>query len=165
MTLEEQRLFTLRFGALALANFLVTMTFLLLMSFVAGYAVERFGANDSLAGFAAGSFVLGGLLARLAFGQEIDRWGRRRTLAWSLAIMLAASLVSLAIRRFALRPDPVSAWAFLMVAMLLVYQLTEVLAYTSVTWVLVVTLASVLARDVTRLRRSRKEDPCISDMP
>ncbi|CAG7845694.1 putative MFS-type transporter YfcJ [Pseudoclavibacter triregionum] len=97
MTLEEQRLFTLRFGALALANFLVTMTFLLLLSFVAGYAVERFGANDSLAGFAAGSFVLGGLLARLAFGQEIDRWGRRRTLAWSLAIMLAASLVSLAV--------------------------------------------------------------------
>lgn len=91
----EQRLFTWRFGAIALAHFLVTMTFMLLMSFVAGYAQRRFGVDGVLAGFAAGVFVLGGLAGRLALGQRIDVWGRRRSLQGALAVMLAAAVASL----------------------------------------------------------------------
>lgn len=93
----EERLFTRRFVAIFAANFLITMTFMLLMSFVAGFAQTRFGAGEALAGLATGSFVLGGVLARLAFGQRVDAWGRQRTLRWSLAVMLAAAAASLLI--------------------------------------------------------------------
>lgn len=92
-----ERLFTVRFGAVFVVNFLVTMTFLLLMTFVAGYATTRFGAGEALAGLAAGSFVLGGVVARLALGQRVDLWGRRRTLLIALAVMLAAAVSSVLI--------------------------------------------------------------------
>lgn len=69
------------------------IVFISLMTFMALYAAERFQANDTAAGFAASSFVIGAGLVRLVIGKYLDFFGRKRTLIISLAVFGISSLV------------------------------------------------------------------------
>ena len=69
------------------------IVFISLMTFMALYAAERFQANDTAAGFAASSFVIGAGLVRLVIGKYLDFFGRKRTLIISLAVFAVSSLV------------------------------------------------------------------------
>src|SRR5690606_34718610 len=82
-----------------LASYIV---FISLMTFMALYAAERFQANDTAAGFAASSFVLGAGLVRLVIGKYLDFIGRKRTLIISLAIFVICSLLYPLIDHYAL---------------------------------------------------------------
>jgi len=76
-------------------NFFVSIVFYLLMTSMALYAVDRFAASEATAGFAASSFVIGSLIARLFAGRLLDVVGRRRMLALSLVafIVLAVAYI------------------------------------------------------------------------
>lgn len=69
------------------------IVFISLMTFMALYAAERFQANDTAAGFAASSFVIGAGLVRLVIGKYLDFIGRKRTLVISLAVFTISSLL------------------------------------------------------------------------
>lgn len=69
------------------------IVFIALMTFMALYAAESFQANETAAGFAASSFVVGAGLVRLIIGKYLDLIGRRRTLVVSLVIFAACSLL------------------------------------------------------------------------
>lgn len=91
-TTAQQALFTrdyfLAFTVL-LGSYIV---FVSLMTFMALYASERFAVNDTAAGFASSSFVIGAGLVRLVIGKYLDFLGRRRTLLSSLVIFVISSL-------------------------------------------------------------------------
>lgn len=93
MSSDTSRLWTLGFATAMATNFFVMMVFYLLMTTMALYAVERFGAEDSAAGFAAGAYVLGAVAARMFAGKYVDIIGRRRLLIITLVVFVAASLL------------------------------------------------------------------------
>lgn len=71
----------------------VSMVFITTMTYMALYAVERFGVQDAVAGFAASSFILGGALVRILSGKYLDFIGRRRLLIICLIVFLACCLL------------------------------------------------------------------------
>lgn len=80
--------FVLSFGI----NFFISIVFYLLMTSMALYAVDRFSVSEATAGFAASSFVLGSLIARLFAGRLLDVMGRRRVLALSLVVFIVMAV-------------------------------------------------------------------------
>jgi MFS family permease len=91
----SQRLWTGNFVLAIATNFCISMVFYLLMTTMALYAVDRFGASDSAAGLASSSFLIGALVARVFAGKFLDFVGRRRTLALSLVVFVLASALYL----------------------------------------------------------------------
>lgn len=73
-----------------LVNFAQYMVFYLLVTIMALYAAEQFGANDTEGGFASSAFIVGATIARLFSGMLVDAFGRKRCL------VLSAIIVSLA---------------------------------------------------------------------
>src|SRR5699024_1502984 len=69
------------------------IVFVALMTFMALYAADRFQANDTAAGFAASSFVVGAGLVRLVIGKYLDFIGRKRALIISLIVFTVSSLI------------------------------------------------------------------------
>lgn len=89
----EQRLWTRDYilGFVVLLGAYVV--FIALMTFMAIYAADRFNANDTAAGFAASSFVVGAGLVRLVIGKYLDFMGRKRTLVVSLIVFVICSVL------------------------------------------------------------------------
>ncbi|MER2133116.1 MAG: MFS transporter [Arthrobacter sp.] len=87
-----RRLWTTAFSLAIAVNFFISLVFYLLMTTMALYAVERFGASDTAAGLTAGSFVLGALAARIFAGKFLDFVGRRRMLLVGLLLYTVAAL-------------------------------------------------------------------------
>lgn len=85
-------LWTRAFSLAIAVNFFISLVFYLLMTSMALYAVERFGASDTAAGLTAGSFVLGALAARIFAGKFLDFVGRRRMLLIGLLLYTVAAL-------------------------------------------------------------------------
>src|SRR5690625_4871345 len=56
----------------------MSSVFYLLLTSMAGYAVETFAASDALAGLASSGFILGAVVSRLLTGKFLDFVGRRR---------------------------------------------------------------------------------------
>ena len=69
----------------------VSLVFMTLMTYMALYAADRFGARDAWAGFAASAFILGSALARVLLGRHVEAIGRRRMLITGLAVFTACS--------------------------------------------------------------------------
>lgn len=88
----DQRLWTRDFALVLVVNLAMAFIFYLLMTTMALYAAQRFGAQDSLAGFASSAFIVGAVAARAVGGKWLDVVGRRRTLLVSLVVFVVASL-------------------------------------------------------------------------
>lgn len=93
MTTAPQRLWT-RDYLLAFITLLgAYIVFISLMSYMALYAARQFSVNETTAGFAASSFVVGAGLVRLVIGKYLDFIGRKRTLVVALAVFVICSLL------------------------------------------------------------------------
>ncbi|GAA1998482.1 MFS transporter [Brevibacterium samyangense] len=77
--------------ALGVAVFF-SFTFYLLITSMAGYAVDRFRAAETLAGFASSAFVVGGLAARLVAGPLLDMGSRYAVMLGSVGLAVLATL-------------------------------------------------------------------------
>ena len=75
-----------------IVNFFLAFVFYMLMTTMALYAVDRFGASDTLGGLASSVFVIGATVARLFAGNLVDLVGRRRMLTIALVVFLVAAL-------------------------------------------------------------------------
>lgn len=82
---QTSRLWTKDFILAIVTNLFISMVYYLLMVSMALYAVERFQASDSAAGFASSSFIIGAVVARLFSGRLMEVVGRKRLLIVSLA--------------------------------------------------------------------------------
>lgn len=101
-------LWTRDFVLVSVGYLFVSMIFYLLMTAMALYAVERFGASDTEAGLVVGCFVLGAVATRLITPPAMEAYGRRRTMVVAMvlyvlstaAYLLASSLPLLVAVRF-----------------------------------------------------------------
>lgn len=93
MTTDEQRLWTGDFVLVLVTNFFIGLIFYMLMTSMAQYAAERFGASQSMAGLAASAFTIGAIVARALGGKLLDFIGRRRTLLIAMLFFLAVSFL------------------------------------------------------------------------
>lgn len=98
---EPRRLWTRGFVLMWAGQFLVSMNFYLLMTVMALYAMERFGADESGAGVATSTFILGAVAARLLTGTYMELLGRRRVLLVSLVLLVLCSAAYLLVTGFA----------------------------------------------------------------
>lgn len=86
------RLFTRDFLLATGVNLGLAMVFYMLITGLAVFAAEQFGAGETAAGFAASAFVVGALFARIFAGKYVDFLGRRRTVWACLIIYVLASM-------------------------------------------------------------------------
>lgn len=91
--MSQRRLWNKDFTVALVISVFLAFVFYLLVTSMVGYAVLRFAAGDTAAGFASTAFVLGSVLTRPLAGKLMDVVGRRRLL--TIALVLAA-VVSLA---------------------------------------------------------------------
>lgn len=87
-----EKLWTKNYVLALLLGFLLSLIFYLLLTSMALYAIEEFGAGDTVAGLAASIFTIGAIGARLGAGVAADRFGRRRVLVVSLVLATLATL-------------------------------------------------------------------------
>lgn len=84
-------LWTRDFVLVSVGYLFVSMIFYLLMTSMALYAVERFGASDTLAGVVTGSFVLGAVVTRIVTPPAMEAWGRRRSMVVAMVVYVLSS--------------------------------------------------------------------------
>ncbi|WP_168199827.1 MFS transporter [Citricoccus sp. SGAir0253] len=88
---RDRRLWSRDFVLAMVVQLGVALVFMTLMTYMALYAGERFGARDVAAGFAASAFILGSALARIVLGKYLDVIGRKRLLVSALLVYVACS--------------------------------------------------------------------------
>ncbi|GGG59713.1 MFS transporter [Kocuria dechangensis] len=88
---QPQRVWTKGFVLMWAGQFLVSMNFYLLMTVMALYAMERFGTDESSAGVATSTFIVGAVVARLLTGKYMEIVGRRRVLLAALVLLTLCS--------------------------------------------------------------------------
>lgn len=91
--MEQQRLWTRDFVLAFVVNLAMSLTFYLLMTSMAGYAIDRFGAADSVAGLASSGFIIGALIARVFAGKYLDFIGRKRMIVGALVVFVACAVL------------------------------------------------------------------------
>jgi len=91
--MAEPKLWTKDFIIISAANFFLALTFLLLMTNMAVYAIEEFNATAGKAGQVSGIFIVGTLVFRIFAGRYIERIGRKRMLFGGLVLFLLATLL------------------------------------------------------------------------
>src|SRR5690606_5298439 len=89
----SQKLWSKDFIILMCTSFFVSLTFYLLVTTMAAYAIERFQASESSAGLASSIFVLAAVFSRLLSGKYMDVIGRRKVLLGSLLVFLLAAVL------------------------------------------------------------------------
>ncbi|MBM4763379.1 MFS transporter [Bacillus sp. B15-48] len=92
-TTSKTRLWTKDFITITLVSFLIAFIFLLTVTTITEYALEKFHASQSYAGLAASIFVIGLLSARLFVGKYLEILGRKKLLYIGLISSLIISLV------------------------------------------------------------------------
>jgi len=86
------RLWTTPFVAAVAVNLFMSSVFYLLLTSMAGYAIERFAASDAMAGLASAVFILGAVVSRLTVGKFLDFIGRRRLVVIAMVAYVAIGL-------------------------------------------------------------------------
>lgn len=90
--MEKTKLWTKEYIIIALVNFLAAMNFYLLMIIVSEYAMNKFNAPSSQAGFAASIFIMGALVARLFAGKWLARVGYKKMLCVGIIASIVMTL-------------------------------------------------------------------------
>ena len=97
-----EKIWTRDFTTWVAANTFIVMNFYLLMPTMAGYAMDRFGTPESMAGLASGLFVIGAVFVRLIAGKYLDLIGRKKMLRLGAALFFLASVAYLQIQSLAM---------------------------------------------------------------
>lgn len=85
---QPQKLWTKEFLMISLSNFLLFISFYILMVTLALFSIEQFHASESEAGLASSIFVLGAVLVRPIAGKIIGQVGKKQLLLFGLALFL-----------------------------------------------------------------------------
>lgn len=79
-SVRDKKLFNPSFVALACMNFLVSLSFYLLMVKFVEFAERVYGVSSGIAGLTISVYVVGALTTRVLLGRRIDFWGVRKSL-------------------------------------------------------------------------------------
>ncbi len=90
---QKVKLWTKDFVMVSLSNFLLFISFYMLMVTLAVYSINKFHASQSEAGLASSIFVLGAVLVRPIAGRMIGTIGKKRLLLIGLILFLAMMLM------------------------------------------------------------------------
>lgn len=90
--MSKERLWTRDFVSISLINFLVFLSYFLLMVVIASYAVDKFQASAGEAGLVAGIFIIGALAGRLGAGRIIVNTGSRTVLITGTVFFVITSV-------------------------------------------------------------------------
>lgn len=90
---QKQKLWTKDFFMVSLSNFLLFISFYLLMVTLAVFSIEKFHASQSEAGLASSIFVLGAVLVRPIAGKMINRVGKKKLLLIGLGLFFLFMLL------------------------------------------------------------------------
>lgn len=104
----QERIFTRDFNLDAIISFCCSLNYFALLINITGFAADSFGADPAAGGFAAGIYVIGGLISRVFIGKYVELVGRKRMLICGLvlAVVMSASyfvvssMVTLCVVRF-----------------------------------------------------------------
>lgn len=88
---EPVRLWTGSYLLAMVVQLGASIVFVTLMTYMAVYAMHQFDAQDSAAGFAASSFIMGSAMARIFLGKYVDFIGRKRLAVIALMVFVACS--------------------------------------------------------------------------
>lgn len=90
---QRPKLWTKDFIMISTSNFLLFVSFYMLMVTMAVYSIEHFRASDSMAGLASSIFVLGAVIVRPVAGKLIETVGRKKLLLIGLILFLLIILL------------------------------------------------------------------------
>ncbi|RLL44877.1 MFS transporter [Oceanobacillus piezotolerans] len=89
----KPKLWTKDFIMVSTSNFLLFVSFYMLMVTLAVYSINQFQASQSEAGLASSIFVLGAVLVRPIAGKFIENVGKKKLLLFGLALFLGMMLL------------------------------------------------------------------------
>ena len=90
---QKPRLWTKDFIMVSISNFLLFISFYILMVTLAVYSIDKFHASQSEAGLASSIFVLGAVIVRPIAGKMIDKVGKKKLLMMGLILFLIMMLL------------------------------------------------------------------------
>ena len=90
---HKPKLWTKDFLMVSTSNFLLFISFYMLMVTLAIYSIDRFHASQSEAGLASSIFVLGAVIVRPIAGKMIDKVGKKKLLLLGLALFFIIMLL------------------------------------------------------------------------
>jgi len=90
-SMDKEKLWTKDFITVSVINFLVFLTYFLLLVTIASYAVDKFQASASMAGLVAGVFIIGALIGRLGAGRVIEDAGSKKVLITGTILFIMTS--------------------------------------------------------------------------
>ncbi|MFD1851313.1 MFS transporter [Oceanobacillus bengalensis] len=90
---RKPKLWTKDFIMVSISNFLLFISFYMLMVTLAVYSIENFHASQSEAGLASSIFVLGAVIVRPIAGKVIDTVGKKKLLLIGLSLFLIMMLL------------------------------------------------------------------------
>ncbi|WP_338469605.1 MFS transporter [Niallia sp. XMNu-256] len=90
---QKPKLWTNDFLMVSLSNFLLFISFYMLMVTLAVYSIEKFDASQSMAGLASSIFVLGAVLVRPIAGKMIGRVDKKKLLLIGLSLFFVFMLL------------------------------------------------------------------------
>jgi len=102
IAVTKQKLWTRDFVIITLENFLVALSFWLLMTVVSKFASDRFGVSTALAGLATSIFIIGSVIGRPMCGKWVHRIGQTRMLYVGVGLSLALTLLYFTVSSVAL---------------------------------------------------------------
>lgn len=89
---RKEKLWTKDFLMICSANFLLFVSFYILMVTLAVYSIQQFKVSGSIAGLASSIFVLGAVIVRPVAGNLVASVGRKKLLLIGLALFVVAIL-------------------------------------------------------------------------
>lgn len=95
INIQKEKLFNTGFITITTINFIVFLIYYCFVVITAKFATSELGANPAQAGFAAGIYIIGTLIARLYIGKELELIGRKQMLRFGAIIYLITTIAYL----------------------------------------------------------------------
>jgi len=95
INIKKEKLFNTGFITITTINFIVFLIYYCFVVITAKFATSELGANPAQAGFAAGIYIIGTLIARLYIGKKLELIGRKQMLRFGAIIYLITTIAYL----------------------------------------------------------------------
>ena len=95
INIQKEKLFNTGFITITTISFIVFLIYYCFVVITAKFATSELGANPAQAGFAAGIYIIGTLIARLYIGKKLELIGRKQMLRFGAIIYLITTIAYL----------------------------------------------------------------------
>ena len=95
INIQKEKLFNTGFITITTINFIVFLIYYCFVVITAKFATSELGASPAQAGFAAGIYIIGTLIARLYIGKKLELIGRKQMLRFGAIIYLVTTIAYL----------------------------------------------------------------------